>query len=55
MSALILDDLLLKQTAFNYLIMKKMSTLEAKTWVHRREHELSFPLTALEFLVNTET
>lgn len=59
MTALNLDHLILKQTAFNYLIMKRMVTLEAKTsisWpnVQRKEHELHFSLTVLEFLVNRD-
>lgn len=60
MIAWILDHFILKSTAFNHLMLKKMVTLEAKTSihqanVHRREHELSFPLTILEILVNIVT
>lgn len=56
----ILDHLILKGTAFNHLMTKKMVTPEAKTTVnqanlHRGEHELSFPLTILELLMNTGT
>lgn len=60
MIAWVLDHLILKGTAFNHLMTKKMVTLEAKTTVnqanvHRGEHELSFPLTIVEFLINTGT
>lgn len=60
MTALILNHSVLTGTAFKTLMTKKMVTLEVKTPINqanvpRREHELSFPLTPVESLVNTET